>query len=463
MFERYFKLVDQPFGATPDPRFFLRTESHREALASLYAGFYANRGFTVLIAEPGMGKTTLLFEFLDQIRAKARTVFLFDTLCEPKDVLSLILQDLGLTPGENAVQRRSQLNEILAAEACADRKIVVVIDEAQNLSLEALEAVRLLSNFETSRSKLIQVILSGQPQLADKLERPEVVQLRQRISTICHLTRFTAAETNAYIEHRLKLAGYIGGPIFTSSALQLLEKASRGIPRVINTLCFNSLCLCLASNRWLVDEPTMFEAICDLQLVPSSSAASTFQTRREMPAPTPPNPPDLGLPPEFSEVQLSSGGTARYAIAALLALCITVVGASWRPNRDTGHDLHSSLAAVHTIWQAARTGQGKNTSHPEPLIENTATPISAQSKPGLIGSAQPEEVIRPKQIVVAPGESLETIARTHLGTYDSHILRQIRALNPNITDPNHIEIGRTVRLPRPRETDKAKASLRSHP
>lgn len=326
MFLQYFNLSDQPFGATPDPRFLFEAGSHREALASLYTGFHGNRGFTVLTAEPGMGKTTLLFEFLDHIQDRAKTVFLFNTLCRPQGVLSLILQDLGVKPGRNSAERHRQLNNVLVAEARSGRRVVLVIDEAQNLSTDTLEAVRLLTNFETARSKLMQIVLSGQPQLADKLARPEIAQLLQRVSTMCRLAPFTVAETTAYVEHRMKVAGYTGKPVFTSSALTLIADSSRGVPRTINTLCFNSLCLCRARSSRVVDDSIVGEAISDLQLPVARSLALTPQPEKDVPAVT--------SFEAFSEVRSFWGKSADRITAALLAAgrgIIAVLGSgAWR-------------------------------------------------------------------------------------------------------------------------------------
>ena len=147
---------------------------------------------------------------------------------------------------------------------------MVVIDEAQNLSDAVLERVRLLTNFETSRAKLMQIVLSGQPQLSDKLMQPSLVQLRQRISTICRLEPLSTEETSAYIDYRLKQAGYDGEPLFTKDALKLIAEASQGIPRTINNLCFNALSLCCALKSKQVDDGMVAEVIADLQLIPQS-------------------------------------------------------------------------------------------------------------------------------------------------------------------------------------------------
>ncbi|HTV09628.1 MAG TPA: AAA family ATPase [Candidatus Aquilonibacter sp.] len=461
MFERHFKFADQPFGATPDPHFLLRTKSHREALASLYMGFYTNRGFTVLIAEPGMGKTTLLSEFLNHIRSVARTVFLFDTLGTPDDVLSMILQELGVRFGETAAERHRQLNELLATEARAGRKVVVVIDEAQNLSLEALEAIRLLSNFETSRSKLMQVVLCGQTQLADKLARPEAIQLLQRVSTMCRLTRLNATETIEYVEHRLKLAGHAGRPIFTPTALRLLADASRGIPRVINMLCFNSLCLCRASSSRVVDESTMAEAISDLHLPIFSSAPSVHREPRASALPPIPL-PALDPIAEVLEVQLSSSGFRRHVIVALLTLSIAL-GATGGLINGSQRYLGSPSAALSHVWHTVGTKEAKTAHQTDIPTERTPSIVSTPNQLPVMGATQHKEAFGLKQITVAPRQNLETIARANLGDYDPYILREIRALNPYITDPNHIEIGRTIRLPEARQANGASDAVRSQP
>jgi general secretion pathway protein A len=169
MLLEYFGFSEDPFGSTPDPRFLYASPTHREALASLQYGFSSNRGFTALIAPPGMGKTTLLFRFLEDIRMSARSVFLFniDSQCEPRELVAYILRDLGIAPGSSGAEMHDQLARVLVAEARAGRKAVIVIDEAQNLPDAAQETVRLLTNFETPRAKLMQVGLAGQPQLAD--------------------------------------------------------------------------------------------------------------------------------------------------------------------------------------------------------------------------------------------------------------------------------------------------------
>src|SRR5664279_4992082 len=202
---QHFGFREDPFRVNPDARYLFPSNTHLQALASLENGFYNNRGFIAMIAPPGMGKTTLLYRFLEDTQETARSVFLFDidAECEPRDFVGYILREFGITPAQSSSEMHRQLADALITETQAGRKCVVVIDEAQNLSDAVLERVRLLTNFETSQGKLLQIILSGQPQLTDKLMQASLVQLRQRVSAICRLEPLSPEETVAYIDYRL--------------------------------------------------------------------------------------------------------------------------------------------------------------------------------------------------------------------------------------------------------------------
>jgi general secretion pathway protein A len=268
MFLDYYKLREQPFGVTPDPRYIYQSRTHREAMASLFCGVTGGRGFMALIARPGMGKTTLLFQLTKRIDTTAKTVFLFQTHASPKDFLRSLMADLGL-PDEDGdpVKIHSQLNQMLVREYRKGKRFVLIIDEAQNLDNSVLEVVRMLSNFENSAQKLIQIILAGQPQLARKLVSPEMVQLRQRLSMVSRLKPFGHEETCLYIDHRLRTAGYeFRYPLFTPSATALIAHASGGIPRNINNICFNSLLLGRGLERMEITRQMVGDVLADLDL-----------------------------------------------------------------------------------------------------------------------------------------------------------------------------------------------------
>jgi type II secretory pathway predicted ATPase ExeA/outer membrane protein OmpA-like peptidoglycan-associated protein len=263
----HFGLRGNPFGVTPDPRFLCPTRTHREALASLINGIECGFGFQMLIAQPGMGKTSLLFNLLDRYRNIAQTAFLFQPQREPHELLQSVLHELGTNSEETSIRKLSeQLNQVLCDAAHSRRRVIVVVDEAQNLDFVVLEALRQLSNFETSHSKLMQIILSGQPQLAEKLATPQQEQLRQRISSIARISPLALDETQTYINHRLATAGYTGAELFSTGAIRMIWNRGKGVPRNINTLCFSSMMLAFAEHATLIDERFLQEAERDLDL-----------------------------------------------------------------------------------------------------------------------------------------------------------------------------------------------------
>ena len=270
MFEEFYKLAEQPFGVTPDPRYLYLSPAHSEARASVMLGVLQNRGFTALIAHPGMGKTSLLFDLLEKIHISARTVFLFQPQLTPQELMRSLLADLGIPDaGNDVAAMQLKLNDVLLRETSSGKKVVIVIDEAQALSEEVLEVLRMLSNFETSREKLVHIVLAGQPQLADRLASSSMIQFRQRISIVARLNPFDAAETRAYIEHRLRVAGHKGWrAIFTDHAYALIAKHSQGIPRNINNLCFNAMSLGCALGQRSIGPSVIYEVLSDLDLRP---------------------------------------------------------------------------------------------------------------------------------------------------------------------------------------------------
>jgi len=268
MFLEHFKLSVQPFGVTPDPRFLYSSRTHREAIASLLYAIQSGRGFTALIAAPGMGKTTLVSHLLGLVARNARTAFLFRTPDTPEEFLRVLLADLEVDEGDGDVPRmHAKLNAYLVEQSKNGRQVIVVVDEAQNLDERVLEMLRMLSNFETPTEKLMHIVLSGQPQLAERLASEGLVQLQQRISILARLAPFTAAETRAYIEHRLSMAGAAcEKPLFSDKAYAMIAEQSGGIPRNINNLCFNSMSIACALRQPSVSALMVQEAIDDLDL-----------------------------------------------------------------------------------------------------------------------------------------------------------------------------------------------------
>jgi general secretion pathway protein A len=267
MFLEFFGLREQPFGVSPDPRFLYLGSGHLEALASLYYGIEANRGFLALVARPGMGKTTLLFHLLQKFSPTARTAFIFQTQCNSREFMRFLLAEIGIENDvQDLVRMHEQFNRCLVQEARAGKRFIVVVDEAQNMDASVLETVRLLSDFETPQAKLLQIILAGQPTLADKLASPALTQLRQRITSLSGLSPFSPQETAGFIGHRLQVAGYKGQALFSPEALDLMAEASEGIPRQINNYCFHSLTLACSMRKRTIDGGVVRQVINDLDI-----------------------------------------------------------------------------------------------------------------------------------------------------------------------------------------------------
>jgi general secretion pathway protein A len=288
MLLKFFGLKEHPFGVTPDPRYLYLSAGPREALASLFYGIESERGFLALIAPPGMGKTTLLFHLLEKFRNSAKTAFLFQTQCTSREFMRFLLAELGHeTADHDFVRMHDEFNQHLLREARAGNRFIVVVDEAQNLHPSVLETIRLLSDFETPTAKLMQIVLAGQPELADKLASRNLAQLRQRISLVSSLKPFNEEETRNYIQHRLRVAGYEGGSIFTPQAMAETAEFTEGIPRNINNLCFNAMSLACALRQKTIDTSIVREVIADLDITqhvstnPSAGANARAATEQE--------------------------------------------------------------------------------------------------------------------------------------------------------------------------------------
>ena len=258
----FFGLLQKPFNPTPDPRFLYPSPGHREGLAHLLYGVQEHKGFILLTGEVGTGKTTLLRALLSRLDSHTASAFVFDTTLPFEGLLEYILEDFGVAKvGESHVQRLIALNNFLTERRRAGQNTVLVLDEAQNLDLRALEQIRLLSNFETDTDKLLQILLVGQPELLDKLNRPELRQLKQRISLRCHILPLTPAETREYIRTRLRIAGARDLGLFSDPAIMRIAEYSGGIPRLINTVCDHCLVIGYADQIRRIDGKVVEEAI----------------------------------------------------------------------------------------------------------------------------------------------------------------------------------------------------------
>ena len=265
MYEPFFGLDSSPFGLTPDPRFLFRSKGHHDILSSLLYGVTTSKGVMLLLGDVGTGKTTLCRALLRELPPQAESVLLLNPHLSETELVGAILDDLGVERrGSTRGELMATLNAYLLSAGAEGKIVVIVADEAQQMSVETLEQLRILSTLEAPGCKLLQIILSGQPELAAKLARPELRQFDQRIAVRCELGALSERETARYIEHRLRAAGLGGSLPFTSAATARVYRCSRGVPRLINLVCDRALTAAFASRRRDVDVATVNTAVRSL-------------------------------------------------------------------------------------------------------------------------------------------------------------------------------------------------------
>jgi len=243
MYEKFYNLTEKPFNTTPDSKFFFPSNRHTEALNSLLYAITERKGFVVITGEIGAGKTTVYRTLLNKLGTNTKVATIVNTHLTPRELIAEILEEFEIENRGGSKQKLlAALNQYLIKQLASDTNVVLIIDEAQNLSPKTLEEVRMLSNLETEKEKLIQIILIGQPQLKAKLENPKLEQFKQRISVYFHLTPLTREETKEYISHRLKTVSLNGAAdIFGQEAVNLIYNYSGGVPRLINLVCDSAL------------------------------------------------------------------------------------------------------------------------------------------------------------------------------------------------------------------------------
>jgi type II secretory pathway predicted ATPase ExeA len=276
MYKAFFQLTRNPFDLTPDPSCFVPTERHNETLAALYYGVRRHKGFVVVTGEVGTGKTLLLrclLRLLEESRDIAYA-YIFNNRLSPTEFLQYMLLDLGLpASGKNKCEMLFDLSQFLVSRSAKQMSTVLIVDEAHLLSEELLEEIRLLSNLETYDDKLLQIVLVGQPELDEKLDSKGLRQLKQRISLRTHLAPLNFEETKRYIEHRLDIARACSGgdSLFSSKAVAMIYRFSRGFPRLINTICENSLITAYARQIPSIHPEIVKTVVRELRLDQTSS------------------------------------------------------------------------------------------------------------------------------------------------------------------------------------------------
>jgi general secretion pathway protein A len=475
--ERY-GLREQPFGVTPNPRFLYFSAMHKGAITSLVNSVCERRGFSALIAKPGMGKTTLLMQLLAMLRDSARTGFLFQTHGNSREFLSALLQDIDTPPASlDMVDMQKALNAAVVREARENRQLVIVVDEAQNLSDDTLESIRLLSNFENPEAKLLHIIFAGQPPLAEKLASPQLAQLRQRISVVAHLTPLNREQVSEFISRRLEVAGYSGKPLFTDEAIDFVAQKSEGIPRNINNLCFHALSLGHANHKAALDLATVQLAARALDLkhgpqfhVPSAAHMPPPHVNRAMdqqPAQVPagrwerldPLTPPRPRAREWKSSKKPRGtfkvGVGAFAGIALLAVMFhggleeqisaylphkTPLSApsiannaeevASRPNPPVATPVAPPAAPVSSGPENAPASTADVPAPSEVTRPDTTVQPVAQSLPAQISAAEATRIVRTER-----KEDVEQLTRQYFGAHTGDVLPVVLRLNPGIASP----------------------------
>jgi len=283
MYEKFYGFKFKPFDLLPDPRFLYLSKKHDLALTHLEYGVTDNKGFIVLTGDVGTGKTTLINFFLKKIKAGVNTALIFNTNLDPTTFLEMVVRDFGLPTADS---RRStlydSLYQFLLDENVHGRRSVLIIDEAQNMPRETMEEVRMLSNFETEESYLLQIIMAGQPQLRRRLNDPELAQLTQRVSVHYHLSPLEKSEIGQYIEHRLKVTGYNSrDPLFTSEAIKKIYEYTNGVPRLISSICDTALVYGYADEIKTIDADLIEKVINNRGLEPGIQYEEEVTSRDE--------------------------------------------------------------------------------------------------------------------------------------------------------------------------------------
>ena len=479
MYLSHFGLAEEPFSVTSDPRFLFLSDSHEEALAHLSYCVEYRKGFAAITGEIGTGKTTLLNTLISRLDKQHSVAFVYQSASSTIELMRYVFKDLGITSDcADRTEYLNRFNDYLLQEMDAGRQVVLVVDEAQNLSIEVLEDLRLISNFEASNRKLVQIILAGQSELGQKLRLPELRQLNQRIAIQYVLQPLGAEETEAYVQHRLKTAGASRVDIFHPKAMKAIFAVTGGVPRLINQVCDTSMLRAFSQKRQVISAQNVHDVVRE-----------DFQFRHAIGD----SPVKRASRPADTRKRLA----LLFAVAVIPAL--VVIAAWWlSANRVVAVDAPGTLTAgeesaeLVSTKQALAQLQSELAALREQAIEDapeeTASPaVEAKGKPATTGvassqvsasqavaddSKQALPVPRPEGIVAKPGEALEdpanpdallvriregdTIVKIAHRVYsysDWALVQEIWTLNPQIGNPNLIQAGDLLRIPRALRSD----------
>ncbi len=473
MYRAFFGFREKPFNLTPDPKFLYLNASYREALAALHYGVGERKGFVSLIGEAGTGKTTLLRRLLSELPRETRSVLVINPAIGFEEMLRFILSDLGRPPavGASKLDMLEALNAELLDTLARGGNVVVLIDEAQDLTIPVLEELRLLSNLETAKEKILQLVLAGQPEFDALLARPEIRQLRQRISVRARLRPLARAEVKAYVGARIAAAGGDVRGLFTPAALSRLWWFSGGVPRLVNAACDNALVTAYARGKRTIGWREIGEAMRDLRRQVAWGPSRFGRMLALLAAAV------IGGVLAFGAVMMLGGrwlpftrrplspvptATAAVPVPSMIPIVAAVssVPTLVPPSPAVAAVVAGTNAEPSPSPADATTPTG---SAPAPSSTAEATPAA---EPTVAATASPE--VQPTRVRVArvrkesdlevrvtDGDTLTELAVRYYGNAGPRVLAMIREANPWLDDPDVIAVGRTLVLPAPRITDTA--------
>jgi general secretion pathway protein A len=439
MYEQHFGFEESPFSITPDPRFFYANSVYLEAYATLSYGIEAKKGFIAITGEVGTGKTTLLRKLMLSLDKTIQTVLVFNTDVTFNELLRVISRDLGLlTAGRDRLGLVEELNDYLIEQLEHGRTVCLLIDEAQHLSDESLEGLRLLSNLETDRQKLLQIVLMGQPELQAKLDQPHLRQLKQRIALRAELARLGDEELGPYINFRLRVAGADNPDLFDNGAIQKIAFYSKGIPRLVNVICDNALVIAFAASQKNISADIIGEVARDLRIAPGTQLT---QNKTSQVYPISERVAGAVVLSGDTPVQISNQKLASLAtgMAAALVIVILIGFASLTDPEKFFMGATESLNGYQknlAEWASLLTRQKADPKKTSVKVANAEIQIAA---------------IDPKsndhRVTIQSGSTVFQIATDAYGSSAVLGMDLIREFNPDIPNLNWINAGKDLLLP----------------
>jgi general secretion pathway protein A len=429
MYNSYFGFSVSPFRVTPDPSLFYSNPVYEEAYANLRYGIEAKKGFIVITGEVGTGKTTLLRKLMTHTsEGIIHTVYVFNTYLNFIELLQVIHHDLGLGQKEaNKVKLLQELNDFLITQLKDGNIVSVLVDEAQNLSDEALEGLRLLSNLETDQEKLIQIVLMGQPELQARLDQPTLRQLKQRVALQCRLLPLRHEEVNGYIDFRLRAAGYMGKRLFHPDAYRQIAVASKGIPRLVNIICDNALLCAFGRSEKTISKDIINEVAGDLRLTRQPEVIQTQSISRAIDTE-----PDANGPVGQAAAKLPQQKLKRLARFGLES-CLVIVGLI---------TVASFIDPRNFLVNAGRTLEIAKDN-----LNEWALFMSHHQTPPAKAIAQVEVETKEQRVIIPQGSSIYKIATEAYGTKNGLGMDLIKEFNPGIKSLARVSAGRALLLP----------------